>query len=145
MFAARFPYLPAGRREDDVRRVLLVFVACIALVGFASPNALVVAIRLTDALSTPNGLTVRGVISNNYSVSENAKCGDTSFALLGNGQVYQGLSTCQASEIAPSAKSRFEVVFPPVMSGVYFLRYLKTSTPVQYEIIPLRVRIKVSP
>jgi hypothetical protein len=99
------------------------------------------ALRVGDALSTTTGLTVRGTITNNFLSSGIASCADGSFSLLVGGTAYQGTAICVDAAIAPGAKTHFEVTFPPVTMGVYYLRYQKTSARPAYDVVPLRLRI----
>ncbi len=125
---------------------LHVLVGWIFFMGVAQPVARQrppMALRIVDALSSAAGLTVRGTITNNFLSASDASCADSSFALLaGNGR-YQGVVKCVDAAISPGAKTHFEVTFPPVTLGVYYLRYQKTTAPPQYEVVPLRLRLKV--
>jgi hypothetical protein len=95
-----------------------------------------------DALSTSTGLSVRGTITNDFLSSGNATCGSSSFVLLAGGTAYQGTVYCADAEIAPGSRTHFEVMFPPVTMGLYYLRYQRTSK--TFDIVPLRLRIKAS-
>jgi hypothetical protein len=127
----------------------IAFVAIVSMllsgVAFAATTQRpVFALRVIDALSTPTGLTVRGTITNNFLSSGIAPCAEGSFALLVGGTAYQGTAICFDAAIAPGAKTHFEVTFPPVTMGVYYLRYQKTGAPPVYDVVPLRLRIRDS-
>lgn len=126
-----------------MKRLLLAMVGLISLQGAATVPGTVQALKVIDALSTPNELSVRGTINNNFLAGANATCSDAAFTLFGNGKTYQGTVYCRESAIAPGGKTWFHLTFPPVTPGAYYLRYTKAQSPtLQYEITPIRLRIK---
>jgi hypothetical protein len=128
------------------QRIVFVVLCCTLLTGvaFAATTTArpVFALRVIDALSTPTSLTVRGTITNSFLAGGDATCATGSFALMVGGTAYQGAVHCDDAAIAPGAKTHFDVTFPPVTMGVYYLRYQKTAVPPQYDVIPLRLRMK---
>jgi hypothetical protein len=118
-----------------MKPILIAALTLATLPGF-SPNLVVRAVTITQALPEATGLTIRGTITNGYSTTENAVCDNSAFTLFGNGKVYQGVAQCDSSSVAPQAKINFAVVFPPIAPGRYHLRYLRAHDPqYPYEMI----------
>src|ERR1700726_3534352 len=62
--------------------------------AFAAVGVTSRAIKITEALNDSTGLVIRGTIKNNFSPTQSAGCSSSSFLLVGNGNVYQGVAQC---------------------------------------------------